>query len=61
MLRMLVMEKEEGRRKKEGTTRILTRIHGLIIEQKSGVRSQESGVRRKREEVRGKKSVVSSY
>ena len=37
-------------RKKEGTTRILTRIHGLIIEQKSGVRSQESEGRGPREE-----------
>ena len=37
-------------RKKEGTTRILTRIHGLIIEQKSGVRSQESEGRGSREE-----------
>jgi len=42
---------EQGfRRKKEGTTRILTRIHGLIIEQKSGVRSQESEGRGSREE-----------
>ena len=41
---------EGFRRKKEGTTRILTRIHGLIIEQKSGVRSQESEGRGSREE-----------
>jgi hypothetical protein len=42
---------EEGfRRKKEGTTRILSRIHGLIIEQKSGVRSQESEGRGSTEE-----------
>ena len=45
-------KKEEGRRKKEGTTRILTRIHGLIIEQKSGVGSQESEGRGKRFEGR---------
>ncbi|MGB7895652.1 MAG: O-antigen ligase family protein, partial [Microcoleus sp.] len=37
-------------RKKEGTTRILTRIHGLIIKQKSGVRSLESEGRGSREE-----------
>ena len=37
-------------REKEGTTRIVTRIHGLIIEQKSGVRSQESEGRGLREE-----------
>ena len=37
-------------RKKEGTTRILTRIHGLIIEQKSGIRSLESEGRGSREE-----------
>ena len=37
-------------RKKEGTTRILTRIHGLIIEQKSGVRSLKSEGRGSREE-----------
>jgi hypothetical protein len=33
-------EKEEG--KKEGTTRILTRIHGLTIEKKVEVRIQKN-------------------
>ncbi|MEG4270975.1 MULTISPECIES: O-antigen ligase family protein [unclassified Microcoleus] len=37
-------------RKKEGTTRILTGIRGLIIQQKSGVWSQESERRCSREE-----------
>ncbi|MEG4812610.1 O-antigen ligase family protein [Microcoleus sp. F8-D3] len=40
----------EVRGKKEGTTRILTRIHRLIIEQKSEVKSQESETRDSREE-----------
>ncbi|MEG4116240.1 O-antigen ligase family protein [Microcoleus sp. N9_B4] len=40
----------EVRGNQEGTTRILTRIHGLIIEQKSRVKSQKSERRDSREE-----------
>jgi pyridine nucleotide-disulfide oxidoreductase family protein len=38
----------EGRRKKSGATRILTRIHGLIIDSESDVKGRE-----KKEEIKG--------